>query len=230
MKSASPHEIEEARARRAASMPREASGRGSTHVRLCAGAVPWNACVHEAPGGRPLSHTARDKPDADHPPRRRARHPPSGGPHRSAPRACRVPPPPDAGPLARGRAARLPCGRARQGRRPDALRFLYLLYADNVYGYVCSIVRDEHEAEDVTQQIFAKLLTALDRYEPRVVPFSAWILRVAQNAAIDHVRTRRPVPTRAARDDRGAPTTTRRASASPTCGARWTRSRPSSAT
>jgi RNA polymerase sigma-70 factor, ECF subfamily len=26
------------------------------------------------------------------------------------------------------------------------------------------------------------------------VPFSAWILRVAHNAAIDHVRTRRPVP------------------------------------
>jgi RNA polymerase sigma-70 factor (ECF subfamily) len=77
---------------------------------------------------------------------------------------------------------------------PDALRFLYLRYADNVYGYVCSIVHDEHEAEDVTQQIFAKLLTALDRYEPRLVPFSGWVLRVAHNAAIDHVRMRRPVP------------------------------------
>jgi RNA polymerase sigma-70 factor, ECF subfamily len=76
----------------------------------------------------------------------------------------------------------------------DALRFLYLRYADNVYGYVCSIVRDEHEAEDVTQHIFAKLTTALGRYEPRVAPFSAWILRVAHNAAIDHMRARRPVP------------------------------------
>ena len=77
---------------------------------------------------------------------------------------------------------------------PDALRFLYLRYADNVYGYVCSIVRDEHEAEDVAQQVFAKLLGSLARYEPRAVPFSAWILRVAHNAAIDHVRARRPVP------------------------------------
>jgi RNA polymerase sigma-70 factor, ECF subfamily len=83
--------------------------------------------------------------------------------------------------------------RAKDGDR-DALRFLYLRYADNVYGYVCSIVRDEHEAEDVTQQIFAKLLTALARYEPRSVPFSAWILRVAHNASIDHVRARRMVP------------------------------------
>ena len=83
--------------------------------------------------------------------------------------------------------------RAKEGDA-DALRFLYLRYADNVYGYVCSIVRDEYEAEDVTQHIFAKLMTALGRYEPRVAPFSAWILRVAHNAAIDHVRMRRPVP------------------------------------
>ena len=76
----------------------------------------------------------------------------------------------------------------------DALRFLYLRYADNVYGYVCSIVRDEHDAEDVTQQVFAKLPTALARYEPRAVPFSAWILRVAHNASIDHVRARRSIP------------------------------------
>ena len=76
----------------------------------------------------------------------------------------------------------------------DAMRFLYLRYADNVYGYVCSIVRDEHEAEDVTQQIFAKLITALERYEPRSVPFSAWILRIAHNAAIDSMRSRRAVP------------------------------------
>lgn len=83
--------------------------------------------------------------------------------------------------------------RAKQGD-DDAMRFLYLRYADNVYGYVCSIVRDEHEAEDVTQQIFAKLMTALQRYEARSVPFSAWILRIAHNAAIDHMRARRAVP------------------------------------
>ncbi len=83
--------------------------------------------------------------------------------------------------------------RAKAGDQ-DALRFLYLRYADNVYGYICSIVRDEHDAEDVTQQVFAKLSGALGRYEPRAVPFSAWILRVAHNAAIDFVRARRAVP------------------------------------
>src|SRR5215207_373433 len=43
----------------------------------------------------------------------------------------------------------------------DALRFLYVRYADNVYGYVLSIVEDQHEAEDVTQHLFLKLATVL---------------------------------------------------------------------
>jgi RNA polymerase sigma-70 factor (ECF subfamily) len=83
--------------------------------------------------------------------------------------------------------------RAKQGDR-EALRFLYVHYADHVYGYVASIVRDDFEAEDVTQHLFAKLITALPKYEPREVPFSAWILRVARNVAVDHMRQRRAIP------------------------------------
>jgi RNA polymerase sigma-70 factor (ECF subfamily) len=82
---------------------------------------------------------------------------------------------------------------ARDGDR-DALRYLYVRFADNIYGYVCSIVRDEHEAEDITQQLFAKLIAILPNYREREVPFSAWILRVARNLALDHLRQRRAVP------------------------------------
>ena len=83
--------------------------------------------------------------------------------------------------------------RAKQGDR-EALRFLYVRYADHVYGYVLSIVRDDFEAEDVTQHVFAKLMTKLEKYEPREVPFSAWIIRVARNVAVDHIRQRRAIP------------------------------------
>jgi RNA polymerase sigma-70 factor (ECF subfamily) len=83
--------------------------------------------------------------------------------------------------------------RAKEGDR-EAVRFLYLQYADNVYGYVRSIVRDDYEAEDVTQHVFAKLMVVIGKYEPRGVPFSAWILRLAHNAAIDHMRKCRAIP------------------------------------
>ncbi len=76
----------------------------------------------------------------------------------------------------------------------EGYRYLYARYADNIFSYVRKIVRDEHDAEDVTQQVFAKLFTAINRYEERSVPFSAWILRVARNAAIDYMRSDRLVP------------------------------------
>ena len=76
----------------------------------------------------------------------------------------------------------------------DALRFLYTRYADTIYSYALSLVRDEHEAEDITQQVFLKLMNNLHKYEPRDVPFAAWIVRVARNVAIDHLRDRRQIP------------------------------------
>jgi RNA polymerase sigma-70 factor (ECF subfamily) len=75
-----------------------------------------------------------------------------------------------------------------QGGDRQALGFLYAHYADNVYGYVRSIVHDHHEAEDVTQHVFAKLINVIGKYEEREVPFFAWILRVAHNVAVDHIR------------------------------------------
>ena len=83
--------------------------------------------------------------------------------------------------------------RALDGDR-QAIDLLYRRFATNVYGLARSIVRDDHEAEDVTQHLFAKLMTALPKYEPREVPFSAWILRVARNVAVDHMRQRRAIP------------------------------------
>jgi RNA polymerase sigma-70 factor, ECF subfamily len=76
----------------------------------------------------------------------------------------------------------------------EALHFLYVRYAADVLRYVRSFVGDHHEAEDITQNVFVKLMSVIGKYEPREVPFAAWILRVARNAALDHLRARRMTP------------------------------------
>lgn len=83
--------------------------------------------------------------------------------------------------------------RAKSGDQ-EAIRFLYVRYKDNIYGYVLSMIRDHHEAEDVTQQVFLKLMGVIHKYEPRQVPFTSWLLRVARNVAVDHLRRQRSVP------------------------------------
>ncbi|HEY3970781.1 MAG TPA: RNA polymerase sigma factor [Solirubrobacteraceae bacterium] len=92
------------------------------------------------------------------------------------------------------RETRLAIARTKEGDR-DALRFLYTRYSDNVYGYICSIVRDEQEAEDLTQHVFMKLITVIVQYQDHGIPFSGWLLRLSRNVALDHLRRRRPTPT-----------------------------------
>lgn len=81
-----------------------------------------------------------------------------------------------------------------QSGEEDGFNFLYRRYAGEVFRYARAIVKDYHEAEDVTQSVFAKLPTAIEKYEPREAPFLAWILRVSRNMALDHLRARRAMP------------------------------------
>jgi RNA polymerase sigma-70 factor, ECF subfamily len=82
----------------------------------------------------------------------------------------------------------------------DALGDLYVRYAPPVHRHVLRIVGDEHEAQDVTQLVFVKLMGNASRYEEQRGDLSVWILRIARNLAIDEVRRRRPVPASDARE------------------------------
>lgn len=83
--------------------------------------------------------------------------------------------------------------RAKEGDR-HAIRYLYSRYSDAVRRYSISLLRDPDAADDVVQTTFLKLLTKIDRYEPRDVPFEAWLLRVARNVALDEMRRRKAAP------------------------------------
>ena len=92
------------------------------------------------------------------------------------------------------RLTRLAVAKAKDGDA-DGIHYLYVRYADDVRRYVATFVKDQYEAEDITHNVFAKLMTAITKYEERSVPFAAWILRVARNAALDHLRAKRMIPT-----------------------------------
>ncbi len=58
-----------------------------------------------------------------------------------------------------------------------------------------SLVKDPHEAEGITQNIFGKLSVGIKKYDAQEIPFTAWIMRVARNATLDHMRAKRSLPT-----------------------------------
>src|SRR5215475_10233167 len=80
--------------------------------------------------------------------------------------------------------------RAQQGNR-EALEELYLLHFDRIYSYLHMSVGNRHDAEDLTTQVFVKMLESIGRFRWQSAPFSAWLFRIAHNLAMDHFRANR---------------------------------------
>ncbi len=75
---------------------------------------------------------------------------------------------------------------------PRAFGPLYRRYLTRIYRYARAQTRDDDDAADITQQVFLRALAALPGYRPKGAPFSAWLFRIARNAAIDAQRRQRP--------------------------------------
>jgi len=70
----------------------------------------------------------------------------------------------------------------------QALGQLYELYFPRVYRYVHARTGSVSEAEDVTAEIFLRMVTAIGGFQWRRVPFAAWLFRIARNYVISYVR------------------------------------------
>ena len=76
-----------------------------------------------------------------------------------------------------------------RGGREAAYRELVRRYERPVFALLYRMVRDRELAEDLAQETFVKALNAIDSYRPEF-KFSSWIFKIANNAAIDHLRRR----------------------------------------
>jgi RNA polymerase sigma-70 factor (ECF subfamily) len=70
-----------------------------------------------------------------------------------------------------------------------ALGALYDAFAPRVYRFFRFRVSADESAEDLMQRVFLKMVEQLPKYEPRGVPFAAWLFRVARNTWIDEGRS-----------------------------------------
>ena len=86
---------------------------------------------------------------------------------------------------------------ARQGD-DRAFQMLVERHQERIYGFLIGMVRDEDIANDLFQETFLKVIYSLRSPAPAYRNqgrFQAWALRIARNAALDHLRRqRRRVP------------------------------------
>ncbi len=82
---------------------------------------------------------------------------------------------------------------ASQGRR-SAIAALYEQYVDAVHRYVSYRVSDAAAAEDLTAEVFLRMVEGLPGYTLNGAPFEAWLYRIAAARVADYYRCsgRRP--------------------------------------
>ncbi len=73
--------------------------------------------------------------------------------------------------------------------RDEAYRELIRRYERPVFSLIFRMVRNRELAEDLCQETFIKVLNAVQSYRPEY-KFSSWVFKIANNAAIDHLRKR----------------------------------------
>jgi RNA polymerase sigma-70 factor (ECF subfamily) len=77
--------------------------------------------------------------------------------------------------------------RARAGDR-DALGAIYDLYVSRIYRFVLAKVGSPTDAEDITAEVFYRVIEHIGSFEWRDVPFSAWIFKIAMTQIVSHHR------------------------------------------
>ncbi|MFU2016699.1 sigma-70 family RNA polymerase sigma factor [Peribacillus butanolivorans] len=75
-----------------------------------------------------------------------------------------------------------------RGGNDHAFRILIETYKETIFRTVYSVLRNQKDAEDVTQEVFIKIYTSLPQYKNQ--GFKTWITRIAVNHAIDLKRKR----------------------------------------
>lgn len=74
-------------------------------------------------------------------------------------------------------------------RDQRALVVLYDRYARVVYSLIVRITRNPSSAQDLLQEVFLRVWTHAHVFAPAKGSLSIWILRIARNMALDHVRS-----------------------------------------
>jgi len=94
--------------------------------------------------------------------------------------------------------------RARQGDR-ESIGALYQKYVQAVYRYVSYRVPEYAAVEDLTAEVFLRMVEGLPKYKLNGVPFEAWLYRIAAARVADYYRTASRHPQQALSEVEPAP-------------------------
>ncbi len=85
--------------------------------------------------------------------------------------------------------------RQAQAGDPAVFAELYDMYYDPIYRYVSFKCGNQIEAEDLTGEVFVKMIESIHTFKFRGFPFTSWLYRIAHNVVVDNFRRKGRHPT-----------------------------------
>ena len=79
--------------------------------------------------------------------------------------------------------------KARTGDK-DALTKLYGIFRGKIYRYVFFKCGNHADAEDITNEVFLRMIQSIANFQWKGIAFSSWLFRIASNLVIDYYRNR----------------------------------------
>lgn len=73
--------------------------------------------------------------------------------------------------------------------REEDFTYIFEKYYKRVYNYVYYRISNTYTAEDLTSQIFEKIILKLDTYSKNKSPFHVWVFAIARNVMNDYFRS-----------------------------------------
>lgn len=70
----------------------------------------------------------------------------------------------------------------------NAVAELYDRFQPAIFRYVRARIFDHQLAQDLTGEVFLRMVENLAHYEARGIPFLAWLYRIAHNQVVNHIR------------------------------------------
>jgi len=81
--------------------------------------------------------------------------------------------------------------RAAQQGNQQAFGELYNAYVHDIYRYILYRVGSPETAQDLTAEVFLRVVESLNKYQDRQIPLLAWLYRIAHARVVDHYRRTR---------------------------------------
>lgn len=75
-----------------------------------------------------------------------------------------------------------------QGGDQSSFALLYERFFDQIFRYVSFKTGSPTEAEDITGEVFVRMIESIHRFKWQGHPFSSWLFRIAHNLIVDYFR------------------------------------------